>query len=103
MWAKKRFFFVQKCEYAANIETAVEKIKKNTNIQNTSLQKVETPDIKTIEQLAKFLEILPEQTIKAVMYDIYDHLPEDQSDKEKPGKKTDKKENKKTGYVPYSG
>jgi prolyl-tRNA synthetase len=60
------------CEYGANIEAAVRKKRhfdawfENTNAQ-TSMEKVLTQDLKTIEDVSNFLSISKAQNIKAVM------------------------------------
>lgn len=55
-----------KCDYAANIEAA-KREKKLYNFESLELKKVETPNCKTIEEVASFLHIEKEQTIKAVI------------------------------------
>lgn len=54
------------CNYAANIEAA-KREKKLYNFESLELKKVETPNCKTIEEVASFLHIEKEQTIKAVI------------------------------------
>ncbi len=55
------------CDYRANMEAAPCLL---TNIPGEAapLEKVDTPDVKTIEELCAFLKIQPRQTCKAVMY-----------------------------------
>ncbi|MBL3520532.1 proline--tRNA ligase [Arcobacter lanthieri] len=54
------------CNYAANIEAAIRKVKEY-NFENATLEKIETPDCKTIEDVANFLKVSKEQTVKAVI------------------------------------
>ena len=62
--------------YAANLEMARSKHK---NVKNTELQLekelVETPEIKTIEELSKFLEIDKEKILKTVLYVVDGEKP----------------------------
>ena len=57
----------RECDYRANMEAAPCLL---TNIPGEAapLEKVDTPDVKTIEDLCAFLKIQPRQTCKAVMY-----------------------------------
>ncbi|WP_198305433.1 proline--tRNA ligase [Arcobacter vandammei] len=55
-----------KCSYAANIEAAKRSAKKY-DFSNGALEKVETPNCQTIEEVATFLNVEKEQTIKAVI------------------------------------
>ncbi len=54
------------CSYAANVEAAKREVKKRS-FEAGTLEKVETPNCKTIEEVANFLNIKKEQTIKAVI------------------------------------
>ena len=54
------------CNYAANIEAAKREVK-IYDFQNGELKKVETPNCTTIEDVANFLSVSKEQTIKAVI------------------------------------
>ena len=54
------------CNYAANIEAAKREAK-IYDFQNGELKKVETPNCTTIEDVANFLSVSKEQTIKAVI------------------------------------
>jgi prolyl-tRNA synthetase len=53
------------CEYAANIEAAKRKPKQAVK-KKINAGKIHTPNISTIDDLAKFLDISADQTIKAV-------------------------------------
>ena len=55
------------CDYRANMEAAP-CLLTNEPGQVAPLEKVETPNCKTIEDLCAFLRIKPQQTCKAVMY-----------------------------------
>ena len=55
------------CEYGANIEAATRKSRNFDYSSSGELQKVETIDTKTIEEVAAFLNIPKSQTIKAVI------------------------------------
>ncbi|OCL87707.1 Proline--tRNA ligase [Aliarcobacter thereius] len=54
------------CSYAANIEAATRRVKEY-NFENASLEKIETVNCKTIEEVASFLKVSKEQTVKAVI------------------------------------
>ena len=54
------------CSYAANIEAAKREAKKYV-FEAGELKKIETPNCTTIEDLANFLSVKKEQTIKAVI------------------------------------
>ncbi len=55
------------CDYRANMEAAP-CIVENEAGEIADLEKVATPNVKTIEELAAFLNIRPSQTCKAVVY-----------------------------------
>ena len=54
------------CDYAANIEAAKREAKKY-EFKDGELKKIETPNCTTIEDVANFLSVSKEQTIKAVI------------------------------------
>ena len=54
------------CEYGANIEAA-KRVKKYNNQTKKDTQKVHTPDISSIDDLSKYLQIAKSETIKAVV------------------------------------
>ncbi|OCL92719.1 proline--tRNA ligase [Arcobacter porcinus] len=54
------------CSYAANIEAAKRAVKEY-NFGNASLEKIKTPNCKTIEEVESFLKVSKEQTVKAVI------------------------------------
>lgn len=55
------------CDYGANIEAATRKPKTYNFERKSDSKKIYTPDTKTIEEVANFLNISKEQTIKAVI------------------------------------
>ena len=55
------------CDYRANMEAAPCIVHGEPG-ETAELQKVETPNVKTIDDLCAFLKITPEQTCKAVVY-----------------------------------
>lgn len=55
------------CDYGANIEAATRKPKTYNFERKSDSKKINTPDTKTIEDVANFLNISKEQTIKAVI------------------------------------
>ena len=55
------------CDYGANIEAATRKPKTYSFERKSDSKKIHTPDTKTIEDVANFLNISKEQTIKAVI------------------------------------
>ncbi len=57
-----------KCGYAANTEKADHRKLSLPEEALADVEEVATPGIKTIEALAEFLEVGPEQTLKAVFY-----------------------------------
>lgn len=57
-----------RCGYSANIEKAeIVPDKKHLDMKRLSLQQVETPDIKSIEEVSKFLDISPQQVVKTLI------------------------------------
>jgi prolyl-tRNA synthetase len=60
-------FCCTKCDYRANKEIAKTGLKFQNNSQNP-LEKIHTPGLKTIEELAQFLKVDASQTGKAVFY-----------------------------------
>ncbi|HOJ62940.1 MAG TPA: proline--tRNA ligase [Spirochaetota bacterium] len=59
----------EKCDYKANKEVA--KAKREYKEEDMlPLEEVYTPDKKSIEEVSKFLNITPEKTMKAVIYDV---------------------------------
>ncbi len=59
------------CGYSANVERATSKLDKQEYRDLGEIQLIETPDIKTIEQLENFLDIPSTQMIKTMLYKVY--------------------------------
>lgn len=57
------------CGYAANIERAESVIPSMQTLEEEPLQKIATPDIKTIQELTRFLEIDAARFIKSIIYE----------------------------------
>ncbi len=58
-----------KCDYAANVEKATGKIEnKGGDAPEEKMEKVHTPNIRTVEELAGFLNKKPEDTAKTILY-----------------------------------
>ncbi|MDN5113592.1 proline--tRNA ligase [Aliarcobacter butzleri] len=55
------------CDYGANIEAAIRKPKTYSFERKSDSKKIHTPNTKTIEEVANFLNISKEQTVKAVI------------------------------------
>ena len=60
--------FCNQCNYAANQEKAASIKPPVTSSENLPIEEVSTPNIVSITDLTKFLEITADQTIKAMMY-----------------------------------
>lgn len=62
------------CQYAANLEqaqtTVIQEGNREASIgsERASVEKVHTPDVKSIQELAAFLQVLPQQLIKTLLY-----------------------------------
>lgn len=63
-----KIVYCSACEYAANVEKAELLPIEAPSEEVLPLEAVDTPNAKTIDQLASFLDISPEKTIKAVAY-----------------------------------
>jgi prolyl-tRNA synthetase len=61
-----------KCDYAANLERAevkeAEPLPEAAGKQKKSIEAVNTPDIKTVEEVASFLSVSPDQIIKTLVF-----------------------------------
>ena len=61
-----------KCDYAANLEKAEVKWEPSESVSSDDelqpIEEVETPDIKTVEEVTAFLSISPEQLIKTLIF-----------------------------------
>ncbi len=57
------------CDYAANVEKAVSK-RKPVSGKAAALAKVDTPDVKAVEDVAAFLKVAPSMLVKTLMYRV---------------------------------
>ncbi len=72
----------EKCGYAANLEKATSTLPPAVDLPGEGApEEVHTPGMKTIEDVAKFLGVLPSQTIKTLA------LMQMEDDKKHPGEK----------------
>ena len=55
------------CDYAANIEAATRKANKKEKLETIALEKIETPNCKTIEEVSSFLNTDAHYSMKAVI------------------------------------
>jgi prolyl-tRNA synthetase len=55
------------CDYGANIETAIRKPKQKTIKNKTTKEKINTPNIKTIDELSKFFNLPKNRFLKTVV------------------------------------
>ena len=60
--------YCEKCDYAANVEKASGKIAAIGGNAGEKLEKIHTPDIRTVEELAAFVKMKPEDTAKTIFY-----------------------------------
>lgn len=58
----------KECDYRANMEAAVSIVNNNNSLQTSSIERIHTPNISSIDELVKFLNIPVENTCKAVVY-----------------------------------
>lgn len=56
------------CDYAANIEKATGVVDAIGGNAGEKLEKIHTPNIRTVEELASFLKMKPEDTAKTILY-----------------------------------
>jgi len=56
------------CDYAANVEKATGVVEAIGGNAGDKLEKIHTPDIRTVEELASFLKLNPEDTAKTILY-----------------------------------
>ncbi len=61
--------FCDSCGYASNLEKATDRLDPPEDVEELEIEEVYTPNIKTIEELAKFLAIDKKRTVKAVVYE----------------------------------
>lgn len=63
-------FYCQKCDYAATVEKAVSvgKTDEKHSDKAEKLEKVSTPDVRTVEEVTSFLEVPAEKLVKTLLY-----------------------------------
>jgi prolyl-tRNA synthetase len=67
-------FYSDTSDYAANVEQAITLIpKRATNIPEAKMLMVDTPNIKTIEEVAEFLKVSPKDTVKTLLVKGKEH------------------------------
>ncbi|MGG7096829.1 proline--tRNA ligase [Clostridium sardiniense] len=62
--------FCTECDYAANIEKAETKAEIAEGEELVAMQKVETPDSRSIEEVSEFLSVSPKKTAKTLIYNV---------------------------------
>lgn len=62
--------YCQECEYAANLEMARHSKRSYQSLEIKDLEKIKTPDKKTISEVAEFLNIDPEIMLKTLIYKV---------------------------------
>ena len=68
--------FCDACDYASNVEKAAARIpeKQDTPAKLEDLTKIPTPGKKTVEEVAKFLKVTPQQIVKTIVMENEDGL-----------------------------
>ncbi len=72
--------FCEKCGYAANVEAAKYEFEldKLPPEEEKPLEKVHTPNVSSVEEVAKFLNVSPKKIVKTLIYILEgDNIPED--------------------------
>jgi prolyl-tRNA synthetase len=62
--------FCSECDYAANIEKAYSPAEKEEKQELMEVEKIATPDSRGIDEVARFLDISPKKTVKALLYNV---------------------------------
>lgn len=62
--------FCTSCDYAANIEKAQSASEKEVKEEFNNLEKVETPNSRSIEEVSEFLSVSSKKTVKTLLYNI---------------------------------
>jgi len=60
--------YCKSCNYAANMEMAVHKKRNYNNGEEANLEEVKTPNIKSIDEVSRFLNINPDLMLKTLVY-----------------------------------
>ncbi len=72
-YGESEIAYCESCDMAATVEKAATvDAPAETGVEMLALEKVHTPDAKTIEEVAGFLGLEKSQTIKALLYVVYD-------------------------------
>jgi prolyl-tRNA synthetase len=64
----------ESCGYAANAESAVAKREEGTKKTQRPLEEIATPGMATIEDVASYLNVTPQETLKAIFYLVQGEL-----------------------------
>ncbi len=67
--------YCEKCGYAGNTEVIPLRKGEEEKEEEKKMEKVHTPNVRTIEELAKFLNVHPRKILKAVMYMVREKEP----------------------------
>ena len=59
----------ESCDYQSNMEVATSKLAVATTVE-TAIEEIHTPDLKTIEEVANFVGVTSEQTLKACIFEV---------------------------------
>ena len=62
--------FCTECNYAANIEKAEAKAEIAEAEELVAMERVSTPDSRTIEEVSEFLKVSPKKTVKTLIYNV---------------------------------
>ena len=62
--------FCTECNYAANIEKAEAKAEIAEPEELVAMERVSTPDSRTIEEVSEFLKVSPKKTVKTLIYNV---------------------------------
>ena len=62
--------FCTECDYAANMEKAETTAEKAGAEELVAMEKIETPNTRTIEEVSEFLKVSPKKTVKTLIYNV---------------------------------
>ncbi|MEG1003796.1 MAG: proline--tRNA ligase [Clostridium sp.] len=62
--------FCTECDYAANMEKAETTAEKAEAEELVAMEKIETPNARTIEEVSEFLKVSPKKTVKTLIYNV---------------------------------
>ncbi len=60
--------FCEACKHAANVEKMVSVKKQLATEEALEMREVDTPGLKSIEEISAFLKVKPDHTLKVVLY-----------------------------------